>query len=163
MTALEGRRLSSRAALALFVVPCLAALAVGGMVTAPAVAAWYPTLAKPAWTPPDWLFGPVWSVLYLTMGIAAWLVWRREGWAGARGALILFWVQLAFNALWSPLFFGLRSPLLGLIDIAMLLAALIATTIAFWRARPIAGLLFVPYLAWVGYASALNAAIWAAN
>lgn len=163
MAVSDGRRLPPRAALILFVVPCLLVMVIGGMVTAPAVASWYPMLAKPAWTPPDWLFGPVWGVLYLTMGIAAWLVWRRCGWSGARGALTLFWVQLALNALWSPLFFGLRSPLLGMIDIAALLAVLVVTTIAFWRARRLAGLLFLPYLAWVGYAAALNATIWAMN
>lgn len=131
--------------------------------TRPALETWYGGLAKPAWTPPDWVFGPVWTLLYAMMAVAAWLVWRRAGWDGARAALVLYFVQLGLNFLWSPLFFGLRSPGLGLVDIAALVCVLAATVIAFLRVDRLAGWLMAPYLAWVGYAAALNAAIWIAN
>lgn len=124
---------------------------------------WYAALRKPTWNPPNWIFGPVWAALYITMAIAAWLVWKRGGFRGQRTALLLFLAQLLFNALWSPLFFGLQSPALALVNILLLWLALLGTTAAFWRARPIAGLLLVPYLAWVSFATALNFAIWNLN
>ena len=96
---------------------------------------WYASLQKPAWNPPNWIFGPVWTVLYATMGITAWLVWKRGGFAGQRVALSLFLLQLLFNALWSPLFFGLRNPGLAFVDIVLLWLALLATVVAFWKAR----------------------------
>jgi tryptophan-rich sensory protein len=121
---------------------------------------WYPTIAKPAWTPPSWLFGPVWTILYAMMGVAAWLVWRRVGWSGA---LVWFAIQLALNATWSPVFFGLHRLGLALVNIGLLWLAILGTTIAFWRVAPVAGGLFVPYLAWVSFATALNFAIWQLN
>jgi benzodiazapine receptor len=124
---------------------------------------WYAALRKPAWNPPNWIFGPVWAALYIAMAIAAWLVWKRGGFRGQRTALWLFLVQLFFNALWSPLFFGLRSPALGLLNILLLWLALLGTIVAFWRARPIAGAILVPYLAWVSFATALNFALWHLN
>ena len=124
---------------------------------------WYAALRKPAWNPPNWIFGPVWAALYIAMAIAAWLVWKRGGFRGQRTALWLFLVQLFFNALWSPLFFGLRSPALGLLNILLLWLALLGTIVAFWRARPIAGAMLVPYLAWVSFATALNFALWNLN
>lgn len=124
--------------------------------------AWYAAIAKPSWTPPGWIFGPVWTALYLSMGIAAWMVWARG--SGPRGAALgVFVVQLALNAAWSPVFFGLRNPgaAVGII-IAMWLA--IAATIAlFWRVRPIASAMLIPYLLWVSFATALNIAIWRLN
>lgn len=142
---------------------CFAAAAVGSAATVPRIDEWYAHLAKPAWTPPSGVFGPVWSFLYASMAVAAWLVWRQEGLRGARVALGLFAVQLALNVAWSWLFFGLRSPGLALVDVVLLLAAILATLIAFWRRSIAAGALMAPYLGWVGFASALNLAIWRMN
>lgn len=160
------------AVLVLWVGLCLAVGWTGALVTAPALAQWYPALAKPAWTPPDAAFPIVWTALYVAMGVAAWLVWRRiDGGAPTVGAaphrrwtpLVLFLVQLALNALWSVLFFGLRSPGLGLIDIVLLMIAIVATMIAFRPVSVAAAALLVPYLLWVAYAGALNLAIWRMN
>ncbi len=149
--------------LALFVGASFAAAAVGSLFTTPAIPGWYESLRKPAWTPPNWLFGPVWTLLYLAMGTAAWLVWRERGFAGARLALIVFFAQLVLNALWSILFFGLRSPGAALAEIVFLWAAIFATMAAFWRVSRPAGWLFVPYLWWVTFAMFLNHAIWRLN
>lgn len=123
----------------------------------------YRELVRPAWAPPGWLFGPVWSVLYALMGIAAWLVWRARGFAGARKALSLFVAQLAANALWSFLFFAWRLGALAFADILLLWALILATLIAFWRISIAAGALLLPYLAWVSFAVALNFATWQLN
>ena len=123
---------------------------------------WYAGLEKPSWNPPSWVFGPVWTTLYVLMGVASWLVWDRHRGA-AQAALTLFVVQLIANALWSWLFFGIQSPFLAFIDIVVLWLLIVATTIAFWRLRPIAGALLLPYLAWVTFATALNFAIWRLN
>lgn len=124
---------------------------------------WYAKLEQPAWAPPAWLFGPVWSLLYLMMGVAAWLVWRERGFSGARGALTLFLAQLVLNALWSWVFFGLRAPGAAFAEIVVLWAAILATLLAFWRVRRLAGALLMPYLAWVTFAAALNFALWQMN
>jgi tryptophan-rich sensory protein len=143
---------------------CLAAGVLGAIATQSAVATWYPTLVKPSWTPPSWVFPPVWTALYILMAFAAWLVWKSDTrFAGVRVAMILFFIQLALNALWSPLFFGLRSPGLALIDMALLVATLALTVWAFLTVRPSAGLLMLPYLAWLLFAAALNAAVWRMN
>lgn len=117
---------------------------------------WYAALVKPALTPPAWVFGPVWALLFLMMGLAAWLVWRRRGFTGAVVPLILFWGQLTLNVLWSFLFFGLQRPGLAFMDIIALWLVILATLIAFWRISPQAGLLLAPYLFWVGFAVYLN-------
>jgi benzodiazapine receptor len=136
------------------------AAAVGGSATSRSVSGWYEKLAKPGFNPPDWLFGPAWTVLYLLMALAAFLVWNRGFSApGVRLALALFLVQLVLNALWSVFFFGMRSPRLGLADIIPLWLAILATTVLFFRVSRAAGWLLVPYLAWVGFAAALNIAI----
>jgi translocator protein len=124
---------------------------------------WYASLQKPSWTPPNWIFGPVWTALYTIMGVAAWVVWKRGGFARQGKALSLFLVQLLFNALWSPLFFGMHSPGLAMADLLLLWLVLAATLAAFWKARPVAGALLVPYLAWVSFAGALNFALWRLN
>jgi translocator protein len=147
-------------ALVLLIVVCFAVAGLGGLATSPNIPNWYAGLAKPSWTPPGWLFGPVWSVLYLSMAVAAWLVWRK---GNALVPLTIFVVQLLFNAAWSWLFFWLHSPGAALVDIVLLWAAILATTIIFWRRSLGAGLLFVPYLAWVSFATALNFAIWILN
>ena len=149
--------------LVVFVALCLGAAALGSAATVPRIEGWYAALDKPSWTPPDWVFGPVWTVLYLAMAVAAWLVWRQKGWSGARVPLTLFGVQLALNVAWSWLFFGLRSPGLGFADIILLWMAIVATLVAFWRRSAVAGLLFVPYLAWVTFAAVLNYSIWQMN
>lgn len=118
----------------------------------------YQELERPSWAPPGWLFGPVWTTLFVLMAIAAWLVWRARGWQGARLALTLFMVQLVFNALWSWLFFAWRIGPAAIIDVLLLWVLIVATLICFWRVRPLAGALLIPYLAWVSYASALT--IW---
>ncbi|MHB8898248.1 MAG: TspO/MBR family protein [Thermoguttaceae bacterium] len=149
--------------LVLLLVLCFSAAGVGGAVTTPKIDGWYATLAKPAWNPPDWIFGPVWTALYLAMALAAWLVWRQGGWAGARGPLTLFGIQLGLNTLWSCLFFGMQSPGLAFAEVLLLWAAIAATTAAFWRRSPTAGGLLVPYLAWVSFAAVLNFTIWRMN
>lgn len=135
-----------------------------GLATSAGTREWYPTLTKPAFNPPAWIFAPVWTALYLAMGLAAWLVWRRLGEApAARAALVAFWAQLALNWAWSFLFFGMRSPLAGLVDIVLLLAAIVVTTALFFRVSAWAGALMIPYLAWVAFATVLNAALWRLN
>jgi len=121
---------------------------------------WYLQIQKPSWTPPGYLFGPVWSVLYLCMGVAAWLVWRRAGFSGASLALTLFVVQLILNGAWSWIFFGMHKPGLAFTEILMLWGTILATLLAFWRVSPAAGILFIPYLAWVSFAAILNYSIW---
>jgi len=149
--------------LVLFISVCLAAAGAGAIATGSSVRDWYPQLRKPSWNPPSWVFGPVWTALYLTMAIAAWLVWRKLGFDRGVVPLGLFAFQLALNALWSPLFFGLRSPAAGLVDIVPLWAAILATLVSFWRVSPPAGALLVPYWTWVSFAAALNVTIWRMN
>ena len=146
-----------------FLALCLGVSAIGGAVTATSVGGWYQTLHKPPFNPPDWLFAPVWTTLFVMMAVAGWLVWRRHGLRAARGALLLFGVQLALNLAWSLLFFGLRSVGAALVEVIVLLTAILATTVAFWRRDPLAGALFVPYAAWVAFATVLNAALWRLN
>ena len=123
----------------------------------------YLALDRPAWAPPSWLFGPVWTVLYVVMGVAAWLVWRKAGWRAGRRPLGLFLVQLALNVLWSVIFFGWERPGLALAEIVLLWIAIAATALSFRKlSRPAAGLL-LPYLAWVTFAISLNAGIWWLN
>lgn len=131
--------------------------ALGGIVTATSVKTWYQTLVKPAFTPPNAVFAPVWTALFLTMAVAAWLAWRR----GA--ALLPHWVQLTLNLGWSVLFFGLRRPDLALLDLAALWLAILWAMIVFWRATAVAGALMLPYLAWVSFAAALNLEVWRLN
>jgi len=139
-----------------------AAAAVGAVASIDA-ASFYMQLVKPAWAPPASVFGPVWSVLYLLMGIAAWLVWREQGAKGLAGALALFLVQLAANALWSWLFFAWRKGAFAFAEVFFLLALIVATVAAFWRIRPLSSVLLVPYLAWVCFAAALTWAVWQSN
>ena len=139
-----------------------AAAAIGSIASIQA-AAFYRQLAQPSWAPPSSVFGPVWSLLYALMGIAAWLVWREGGWRRQRGVLGLFVLQLAVNALWSWLFFGWHRGALAFADIVLLWLLIVATVIGFWRVRPLAGALLLPYLGWVGFATALNYAVWHLN
>ncbi|MGV8075574.1 MAG: TspO/MBR family protein [Syntrophobacteraceae bacterium] len=125
---------------------------------------WYASLAKPSWNPPNAVFGPVWSVLYALMGVSAWLVWRRAGFTGAgRSVMGLFFVQLVLNALWSYLFFGLHRPDIAFFEIVVLWVAILVVVVLFWSVDRVAGVLMLPYLAWVGFASCLNFALWRLN
>jgi len=145
-----------------WVLASLAAGAVGARATRHA-REFYAGLVKPAWAPPGWLFGPVWTVLYLMMGIAAWLVWRQVGWTGAAVGLSLFLGQLLCNALWRWLFFTWRRGALASADIVLLAGLIVATALAFARVRTLAAGLLLPYLAWVMFATALTLALWRAN
>ena len=149
-----------RSVLALAVFLALVALAaLFGASFEPGV--WYAGLRKPPLDPPDWIFPPVWSALYHAMAVAGCLVWRA--WPATRTPLVLWGAQLGLNALWSLLFFGLERPGLALVEIAALLALVVATTAAFLRVRVLAGALLVPYAAWVAFAAYLNAGLWALN
>lgn len=134
--------------------------ALGGLVTDPS---WYAELRRPAFAPPGWVFGPVWTVLYACMGTAAWLVWRAVGWRNARVALAFYGAQLLLNALWTPIFFGLRAMGWALFDISLLIVAIAITIVAFFRIDRRAALLMIPYLVWVTFATALNWSLWTLN
>lgn len=150
--------------LAASILACLAAGWIGSVFTTRSIPTWYTQLAKPSFTPPNWLFAPVWTALYILMGIALFLVWRKAPVTGAAGtALVIFLIQLALNLLWSVLFFGLRSSVLGLGDILALWVAILATMLLFLRISTVAGALLAPYLLWVSFATALNFAIWRLN
>jgi benzodiazapine receptor len=123
----------------------------------------YSQLIQPNWAPPSGIFGPVWTVLYSLMGIAAWLVWCSGGFRPNRQALTLFLLQLAFNAIWSWLFFAWSLGALALADIGVLWILIVATLVTFWRVRPLAGGLLIPYLLWVSFASVLNYSLWQLN
>ena len=142
---------------------CLGAAGIGSILTTPAIGTWYATLRKPSWTPPNWLFGPVWTALYLGMGVAAWLVWRQAGFSPARLPLTLFVIQLALNVAWSGIFFRMRLPGAAFLEVVLLWSYILSTAIAFWPVSRMASWLMVPYLTWVTFAAALNAAIWRMN
>lgn len=139
-----------------------AAAAIGSAASVEA-APFYQQLERPGWSPPGWIFGPVWSGLYLAMGVAAWLVWRRHGLGGPRLAFLLFLAQLALNALWSWLFFAWHDGASAFADILLLWALIVVTVIAFWRLQPLAGALLLPYLGWVSFAAVLNYDLWQRN
>jgi len=140
---------------------CLSVAWIGSALTVPSLKSWYASLAKPRWTPPNWLFGPVWTILYVAMAIAAWLVWRQSGF-GSR-AMKLFMLQLLLNLAWSGVFFYLRAPGSAFVEIVLLWCAILASTIAFGRVAPVAAWLMAPYLIWVSFAAALNFSIWRLN
>jgi tryptophan-rich sensory protein len=124
---------------------------------------WYASLRKPPWNPPSWIFGPAWTLLYVMMAVAAWMVWREGGWKPHERALKLFLSQWFLNALWTPLFFGMHRTGPALMEILALWSVLVATLVAFWRANKAAGALLAPYLAWVSFAAFLNFTIWRMN
>lgn len=123
----------------------------------------YGELTQPSWAPPGWVFGPVWTTLFALMGVAAWLVWREGGFRKNKTSLSLFLVQLVVNALWSWLFFAWHLGAYALIDLIVLWLLIIATLVAFWRVKALAGVLLVPYLLWVSFAGFLNYAVWQLN
>ena len=148
--------------LVLCVVICQLAGAVGSVFTISAIPSWYSTLAKPALNPPGWIFGPVWVVLYLLMGIALWLIWRSNSKEKTK-AIWLFGAQLVLNAVWSPIFFGARSIGDALVVIVLLWAAIVLTILVFKKISKAAAWLLVPYILWVSFALYLNFAIWILN
>lgn len=150
--------------LVISVLICQCAGLIGSFFTRPSIPAWYTTLDKPAFTPPSWLFSPVWITLFLLMGISLFLIWRR-GFTEkeVRVALGFFGLQLLFNIIWSVLFFGLRSPLAGFIDIGVLWIAIVLTIFYFFTISKIAAILLLPYIVWVSFASVLNFFIWRLN
>jgi len=147
------------------VVTCLAIGYFSGIVTKAAITTWYPTLEKPSFNPPNWIFAPVWSMLYIMMGIAAGLVWDRIEFEKelVKKALIVFAIQLGLNALWSYLFFGLHNPMLAGIEIVLLWLMIFETYTQFSKINKIASYLLLPYLAWVSFAMVLNGSIWWSN
>ncbi len=149
--------------LALFVLAAFSAAALGGWATGSGVSTWYLTLNKPAWNPPGWIFSPVWTVLYAVMAVAAWRVWLVRAQPGAGLVLRVWFAQLALNALWSLLFFGLRSPGAALVEIVIFWAVLLWLQLRLPRYDRFAALLWAPYLAWVSFASFLNFTIWRLN
>lgn len=142
---------------------CFLAAGLGSTATSSSLSTWYPQLDKPSWTPPNWVFGPVWTLLYALMGIAAWLVWRQKESSQRTVGLTLHGVQLALNLLWSVIFFGFQSPGVAAIEIVVLWAAIIATTKCYWSVSRAASWLMVPYIVWVTFAMALNISIWRLN
>ncbi|WP_213805197.1 TspO/MBR family protein [Granulicella sp. dw_53] len=161
-------------ALAAFLILCFAVAAVGAASAAHSIPTWYAGLVKPQFNPPNWIFAPVWTILYTVMAIAAWLVWRTPRRAGRRGslqsiedtqgsarldALVVFGIQLFFNFLWTPIFFHYHRLLVAVVVILALWIAIVATMVLFWRVRPLAGALMLPYLGWVSFAIALNLAL----
>lgn len=147
----------------MFLLVCYGAAGLGSIATGPEIDGWYRQLNKPAWQPPDWVFGPVWTLLYGMMAVAAWIVWQQEGARAAAVSLGLFSVQLLLNIAWSWIFFGLQRPGWAFAELLLLWLAIAATMAAFFARSATAGLLMVPYLAWVTFAGALNWAIWQLN
>ena len=146
-----------------FIGLCLLVSLAGGAATTSSVGTWYPTLQKPPFNPPDWIFAPVWSVLYLCIAVAGWRVWRSAPQVARGRAFAVYGAQLVLNLTWSVLFFGLQRPDLALINIVVLLIVIITNAILFWRHDRWAGALFVPYAMWVAFAAVLNASIWMLN
>ena len=148
--------------LVVWLIVCFVAAAIGGAASIQA-GPFYAQLVRPAWAPPSWVFGPVWTVLYALMGVAAWFVWRVSDSQAVRSAIALFLLQLMLNALWSWLFFRWHQGALAFADILLLGVSIVGTIIAFWKIRRSAGALLIPYLLWVIFASALNYSVWQLN
>ncbi|HEX2948946.1 MAG TPA: TspO/MBR family protein [Armatimonadota bacterium] len=151
--------------LILFLLICYAVAGIGSLFTTSTMgqSGWYATLPKPSWNPPNWVFGPVWTVLYTLIAIAGWLVWKTRGSVRAAAMpLALFTIQIILNGAWTIIFFGQHMPGIAFLDIVILWVFILLTMVVFWRIRPLAGWLFLPYLLWVTYASTLNYAIWQA-
>jgi len=149
-------------ALAISVLAVVVASGIGGAASASSPQD-YARLDQPSWAPPSWVFGPTWTLLYLLMAVAAWLVWRSGPWQHTRPALALYAVQLVLNAAWTPLFFGLGWRGVALLDLTALLVVLVATVVLFLRRSRVAGVLLIPYLAWSVFAWCLNFAVWQLN
>ena len=150
--------------LAVSVIICIIPGFVGSMINMKAIPAWYAFIEKPSFAPPNWVFAPVWTALYIVMGVALFLVWRSgAGRPGFRGAMLAFAVQLVLNAVWTPVFFGLRSPLGALFVIAFMWISILITILRFFPFSRTAGVLLIPYLAWVSFATVLNFSFYLLN
>jgi len=145
------------------VILCQIAGFLGSLFTTPAIPTWYATLRRPFFTPPNWIFSPVWICLFILMGISLFFVWRRTDHPKFKIAFIFFFVQLILNILWSIVFFGLRSPLIGLVDIVLLWIAILFTIFNFLKVSKFSGVLLLPYLVWVSFATLLNFSLWILN
>lgn len=161
---MQRSKLNNALKLAASVIICLFAGYIGSLFTRPFIPTWYATLKKPPFNPPDWVFAPVWTSLFILMGVSAYLVWHK----GLQNkevkvSLSIFGVQLVLNVLWSFLFFGLQSPIYAFAEIAILWAAIVLTVINFYRISRTAGLLLLPYIIWVTFAAFLNFSIWRMN
>ncbi len=160
----QSQRAQDIIKLVVSIIACQLAGLIGSVFTTPAIPTWYAALQKPAFTPPNWLFAPAWLTLYLLMAIAAFIIWRKGlAQKEVKTALLIFAIQLILNALWSVAFFGLKSPLAGVIVIALLWVAILFTILRFFRLSAAAGALLLPYILWVSFAAALNMAIWQLN
>jgi len=156
-------KLNNTLKLLISLVLCQIAGLLGSLFTTPAIPTWYKTLNKPFFTPPNWVFGPVWISLFILMGISLFLVWKKPDYPRFKPALLFFSVQFILNVLWSAAFFGLQSPLLGLIDIILLWIAILLTILNFFKVSKVAGMLLMPYLLWVSFATLLNFSLWILN
>ena len=150
-------------ALIVFIGVCFAAAGFGAIFTRAALTDWYPTLHKPSWNPPNWIFGPVWTALYLMMAIAGWMVWLDREVHPVGMALTFFAMQLILNASWTAIFFGMRNPGAAFVEIVVLWLAIVATILLFAQIRSAAAWMLVPYIAWVTFAASLNFTIWRLN
>lgn len=155
--------MNKTARLWLYLAASFLAASLGGIATGSSVKSWYPTLVKPSWNPPSWVFGPVWSVLYLGIAVVGYRLWTFRDKEGARDTLALWWIQLGLNALWSVIFFGLRRPGYALGEVLILWICLVAIQIRLFRVDRRGAWIWVAYLSWVSFASVLNAAIWRLN
>ena len=161
---MKNRRVRDIAKLLISVFVCQCAGFIGSIFTTPSIPTWYATLQKPLFTPPSWLFAPAWITLYLLMGISAFIIWRKGvDNRRVREALIVFLIQLILNSLWSIVFFGLKSPLYGVVVIVALWVAILFTMFKFFKLSTAAGGLLLPYILWVSFAAALNISIWVLN
>ncbi|OGC42903.1 TspO protein [candidate division WOR-3 bacterium RBG_13_43_14] len=160
---MKGMHMRSYIKLIISLLVCLGSGFIGSIFTTPRISTWYTTLQKPAFNPPNWLFGPVWTMLFILMGIALFIIWNKDNVPGARAAIFIFAVQLIFNILWSIVFFGLKSPIGGIFMIIILWILIVITIFFFYRQSLVAGVLLVPYLLWVSFASVLNIAIYLLN
>ena len=151
--------------IAVVLMTCLVVGYLSGMVTRDSITTWYPTLVKPSFNPPNWIFAPVWTILYIMMGVAGGMVWNRieQDAENVKKAFMFFIIQLALNAIWSLLFFYLHNPFLSLIEIVLLWLLIFETYTQFKKIDKVAGMLLIPYLAWVSFAMVLNGSIWWLN
>ena len=149
--------------LTVFIVLCFSAAAFGSVFTNKSLKTWYLSIKKPSWNPPNKVFGPVWTVLYLMMAVAGWMVWERLPQKNFSVPMALFFVQLVLNTVWSVVFFGLRSPGGAFVEVVILWIGITLTMVSFWAVYWVAGVLFLPYLLWVSFAAILNFTIWRLN
>jgi len=149
--------------LLVFILITLFAGFIGSFFTTPSIASWYAFINKPSFSPPNWLFAPVWSLLYILMGIAAFLIWQKRDNLKTKPALMFYGIQLILNTLWSIIFFGMHNPGLAFLEIIILWSFILITLIKFYKINKTSGILFIPYLIWVSFASILNFAVWMLN